>query len=70
MKAKTIKQNGIFLINETDDKKYFISVGNNILTEMYDKKEELEKLIKNKDWQLIINVCQMLINLNNKEDKK
>lgn len=70
MKAKTIKQNGIFLINETDDEKYFISVGNNILTEMYDKKEELEKMIKNKDWQLIINVCQMLINLNNKEDKK
>lgn len=68
---KTHKKNECpFTILETDDEKFLISLGNQIVSELtFDTLEEAEKYIDEKPWELILNSTMYLIQFNENNSK-
>lgn len=68
---KTHKKNECpFTLLETDDKKYLISLGNQIVSELnFDTLEDAESYIDKKPWELILNSTMYLIQFNENNSK-
>lgn len=49
-------ENTPFTIVENDENKAFLAIGNRIITEAKEGKEELFEMVEKKPWNLIINV--------------
>lgn len=64
------KSDSPFTILETDDNKFLISLGNQIVSEMsFDKLEQAESYIYEKPWELILNSIMYLIQYNENYNK-
>lgn len=51
-KRKTLTTNGLMVIGN-DERGYFAGIGNSRISEVYKTWEEVEQLVKDKDWEIL-----------------
>lgn len=63
-------ENTPFNIVENDEGKAFMAIGNRIVTEAKESKEELLKMIETKPWDLIVNVTCAIMDIRKEVDNE